>query len=67
MLVFVSLAQLIGTMHNICKVQGSNSDHYQKEKKIIYNAYLIATFTRARFSHSITEFHIFKYFKNDIH
>jgi len=30
----VSLAQLVGTMHNICKVRGSNPDHH-KEKKIL--------------------------------
>jgi len=34
---------------------------------LIYNAYLIATFTKESISHSITEFHIFKYFKIDIH
>jgi len=28
--VFVSLTQLLGTIHKICKVQDSNSDHYQK-------------------------------------
>jgi len=26
----VSLAQLVGTMHNICKVRGSNIGHHQK-------------------------------------
>jgi len=28
--VFVSVAQLAGTMHNICKVQGSNFNHHKK-------------------------------------
>ena len=31
--VFVSLAQLVWTMHNICKVYGSNPDHKKKKKK----------------------------------
>ena len=30
--VLVSLAQLVGTMHKICKIRGSNSGHYQKTK-----------------------------------
>ena len=30
--VLVSLAQLVGTMHKICKVRDSNPDHYQKKK-----------------------------------
>jgi len=29
--VLVSLAQLVWTMHNICKVRGSNPDHHQKQ------------------------------------
>jgi len=29
-MVLVSLARLVGTMHNICKVRGSNPDHHQK-------------------------------------
>ena len=28
--VFVSLTQLIWTIHNICKVRGSNPDHQNK-------------------------------------
>jgi len=28
----VSLAQLVGTMHNICKVRGSNPGHHQKKR-----------------------------------
>jgi len=36
--VLVSLAQLVRTIHNICKVRGSNPDHHQKKynKKYIY-------------------------------
>ena len=34
-LVLVSLAQLVGTIHKICKVLGSNLSHYQK-KYLIY-------------------------------
>jgi len=29
--VLVSLAQLVRTMHNICKVRGSNPGHHQKK------------------------------------
>ncbi|AES79901.1 hypothetical protein MTR_7g074470 [Medicago truncatula] len=29
--VLVSLAQLVRTMHNICKVRGSNPDHHRKK------------------------------------
>jgi len=29
-LVIVSLAQLIQTMHKICKIRGSNPEHHQK-------------------------------------
>jgi len=28
----VSLTQLVWTMHNICKVQGSNADNHKKKK-----------------------------------
>jgi len=31
--VSANLAQLVRTMHNICKVWGSNPGHYQKKKK----------------------------------
>jgi len=31
--VFVSLTQLVWTMHKICKVRGSNPDHHQKRGK----------------------------------
>jgi len=31
--VLVSWAQLVGTMHNIWKVQGSNSGHHKQNKK----------------------------------
>jgi len=30
----VSLAQLVWTMHKICKVRGSNPGHHQKKKKV---------------------------------
>ena len=30
-LVLVNLTQLVWTMHNVCKVQGSNPDHQQKK------------------------------------
>jgi hypothetical protein len=30
-LVLMSLAQLVWTMHNICKVRGSNPDHHKKK------------------------------------
>ena len=33
MYVLANLVQLVWTMHNICKVRGSNPDH-QKKKKI---------------------------------
>ena len=29
--VLVSITQLVWTMHNICKVRGSNPDHHQKK------------------------------------
>jgi len=32
--VLMSLTQLLGTMHNICKVQGSIPDHQKKKKQI---------------------------------
>jgi hypothetical protein len=37
--VLVSLAQLVGTMHNICKVRGSNPRHHQKKNPWIINFY----------------------------
>ena len=33
LIVHVSLAQLVGTIHNICKVRGLNSSHHKKKKK----------------------------------
>jgi len=33
-IVFMSLAQLVWTMHNICKVWGSSSDYHKKIIKI---------------------------------
>jgi len=36
--VLLSLTQLIGTMHNICKVRGSNPDH---QKKILYTSFSV--------------------------
>jgi hypothetical protein len=32
--ILVSLAQLVGTMHNICKVRCSNPGHHQKNTKL---------------------------------
>jgi len=34
--VLVTLTQLVGTMHNICKVLDSNPDHHKKKNQVIY-------------------------------
>ena len=45
--VLVSLAQLVRTMHNICKVWGSNLDHHKKKYNpknlTIFSDYIIRT------------------------
>jgi len=33
----VSLTQLVKTMHNICKVWGSNPDHHQKKRRRVWS------------------------------
>lgn len=40
-IVLVSLSQMIGTMHNICKVHGSNFGHHKK-KNIIHIAIVLS-------------------------
>jgi len=37
-LFYIKLTQLVGTMYNICKVRGSNSDQYQKKKLEQYDS-----------------------------
>jgi len=34
--VLVSLTQLVWTMHNICKVRGSNPGHHKKKTMLIF-------------------------------
>ena len=39
LVVLVSLAQLVWTMHNICKVQGSNPEHHKKKDSHVISIY----------------------------
>jgi len=55
--VFVSLTQLVGTMHNICKVRSSNPDHHKK--------YQLMNMTTHTFSHTHTYIYIYIYYYNN--
>jgi len=39
--IHVSLAQLINTMHNICKVRGSNLDHHKNKRLNLLSNHII--------------------------
>jgi len=72
----VSLAQLFGTMHKICKVRGSNPSHYKKKLvllrlsldfillKICSSHFLNSSFFNRRWYNNIHFLKLFNHFLN---